>query len=397
MANMFDVGIKATAYGIDEIQKMDDSVKKLDANAIKANKSLEGGGKKAKEGLSPVGDILKDINVSAKFGAEIIGKMSSPIKGIGELALKYKNVLGGVGFVGGVIGLGNKLVNDANKHATETANYVALSQSNNMAPRDFSKLVGAMRIIGIEKESAEGSVSKFYTLFNEALQGRDKDSLSYFNQIGVKIEKDDNGLADVSKTIQNFASKFEKLNPAIQGTLASKLGLDNNQMKLLQRGGEIETLSQKAEDLNLVDDQEYIDRSLEYKKTDEEYQAWSSGIYNNFSRYVDKLVMGSAGAFKAATVDISKNGADSSYANEAGYALEMSGDGAMFGFQSSRDVEVKKEVVDKSDTIINPPQYLHQDNNEKKVTEVKITIEKDNDSESITVPIGGTITKSMSF
>ncbi|WP_258863995.1 hypothetical protein [Yersinia ruckeri] len=68
-----------------------------------------------------------------------------------------------------------------------------------MSVDNFSRISGAMQILGIDSDSARQSVEGLYKTFNDPLWARNDTTQALLVQNGIQIERLKNGTADVYK------------------------------------------------------------------------------------------------------------------------------------------------------------------------------------------------------
>ncbi|WP_260509392.1 transglycosylase SLT domain-containing protein [Yersinia enterocolitica] len=123
-----------------------------------------------------------------------------------------------------------------------------------MSVDNFSRISGAMQILGADSDPARQSVEGLYKTFNDPLWARNDVVQELLTRNGVVIERLKDGTADVNKTLDNFAKIFPKLALQTQKTLADALGLDENLLTLMCEGSRYKDLLAKADKFGLTID-----------------------------------------------------------------------------------------------------------------------------------------------
>lgn len=241
MGEQFDFDLVANDDASKQIDNIVRSVQSLYPPLDKLKGGLKLGGQETLNGLDSIIGQFKTLNVFAKDGVQLIGDMVPPLKMVGGITLGmgaaaagiYKTVTG---------------MREAGKSAQELS---TSAQNAGLSIEKFTQLSGAMQILGIDADSAKHSVEGLYSVFNEALQGRNNEALSLLNQIGVQIAKNKDGTADLVGTMRNLSKIFPSLNSQNQKKVSDLLGLDANSLRLL-RTGKFDELMNKSQQFGLT-------------------------------------------------------------------------------------------------------------------------------------------------
>ncbi|EKN4693254.1 lytic transglycosylase domain-containing protein [Yersinia ruckeri] len=250
MGNAFDFELTATDQASASIQRIDEAVKNLLPQLDKTRDGLQLGGNESVEGLDNLQGKFQGMGRSAREGVQYIGDLVPPLKMVGELGSKAFK-LGGLAAGGYVInGLARGLGEAAgNAYRLDTA-----AKNAGMSVDNFSRVSGAMQILGIDSDSARQSVEGLYKTFNDPLWTRNDTTQALLAQNGIVIERLKDGTADVYKTLENVAKVFPKLAPQTQKTLADALGFDVNFLALMREGVRYKELLAKSDTLGLTVD-----------------------------------------------------------------------------------------------------------------------------------------------
>lgn len=241
MGEQFDFDLVANDEASKQIDNIVRSVQSLYPPLDKLKGGLKLGGQETLNGLDSIIGQFKTLNVFAKDGVQLIGDMVPPLKMVGGITLGmgaaaagiYKTVTG---------------MREAGKSAQELS---TSAQNAGLSIEKFTQLSGAMQILGIDADSAKQSVEGLYSVFNEALQGRNNEALSLLNQIGVQIAKNKDGTADLVGTMRNLSKIFPSLSSQNQKKVSDLLGLDANSLRLL-RTGKFDELMNKSQQFGLT-------------------------------------------------------------------------------------------------------------------------------------------------
>ncbi|HDL7803446.1 TPA: lytic transglycosylase domain-containing protein [Yersinia enterocolitica] len=250
MGNAFDFELTATDQASASIQRIEEAVKNLIPDLDKTRDGLKLGGQESVEGIDDLNTRLKGMGQFAREGVQFIGDMVPPLKMVGEIgskALRF-GALGAVGYIGVKAAQGLSAAADSAYSLDVAAKNAGMSVDN------FSRVSGAMQILGVDSDSARQSVEGLYKTFNDPLWARNDVTQELLARNGVVIERLQDGTADVYKTLDNVAKIFPKLSPQTQKTLADALGLDENLLTLMREGSRYKDLLAKADKFGLTVD-----------------------------------------------------------------------------------------------------------------------------------------------
>lgn len=207
---------------------------------------------------------------------------------IGSKALKFGGIAAG-GYV--IRGLANGLKEAAgNAYQLDTA-----AKNAGMSVDNFSRISGAMRILGIDSDSALQSIEGLYKTFNDPLWARNDTTQALLVQNGIVIERLKDGTADVYKTLENVAKIFPKLSPQTQKTLADALGFDAPLLALMREGVRYKELLVKADTFGLTVDPETNAQLVELNTQLNEASAVLDGLFIKAKTWgAQKLLTGDA-------------------------------------------------------------------------------------------------------
>ncbi|MER0046506.1 hypothetical protein ABRP56_08940 [Pectobacterium odoriferum] len=317
MGNVFDFDLVANDQFSAVIINIDEAAKKLHPTLDKIQDGLNLGGDESLNKLNKVNDQFESLSKLARDNVQFIGDIVPPLKMVGELGSKYAGMLGKIGVAGAVAaGVGGAAVAAARglNQAADSAYRLDVSAKNaGMRVDDFSRLAGAMRILGADADSANQSVEGMYKTFNDALQGRNSGVLAMLSQIGVQIVRNADGTANVMKTVEEIAKKYPSLSSQNQKTLADAIGFDDNILMLLREGARLKELLSKSDKFGLTVDPQLNNQLNDVNTTLRELDgAWEGLKQKTKSKIFEGLL--SDGSVKdgiEGITDILTNGLDS--------------------------------------------------------------------------------------
>ncbi|MEC5321128.1 lytic transglycosylase domain-containing protein [Brenneria populi subsp. brevivirga] len=282
MANAFDFQVNADDKASAAIIRIEDAIRHLNPQLDKTREGLKLGGNDSADGVSKINKVIDGLGKSAKDSVQHIGDIVPPLKMVGELAGKYSGMalkFGAVGAAALGIGAGVAIAAKELRRAAKDANRLDVAAKNaGMRVDDFSRLSGAMQIVGADAQSANAAVEGMFKTFNDAAQGRNYSVLGVLTKLGVQIEKTKNGTADVAKTFENLARVFPTLSSENQKTVADMLGLDENTLALLRRASEYKELLAKSDRFGLTMDPSLNDQLTEVNQAMNELSASWDGF-----------------------------------------------------------------------------------------------------------------------
>lgn len=173
--------------------------------------------------------------------------MSSKIAGMGLAG-------GVVGAVGGVAYATGKLAESYKEAARGAYDLDTHAKNTAMSVQDFSRLSGALQLVGADSESAASSIEGIFKSLNEANSAGNAVVMSAMAQIGAQIEKNKDGSVNTLKTLESIARIFPKLRPDQQKSFANAMGLTPEMLTLLREGSKYAGLLAKADKVGLTVD-----------------------------------------------------------------------------------------------------------------------------------------------
>ncbi|HGA2239380.1 TPA: hypothetical protein ACIRVD_000970 [Enterobacter roggenkampii] len=257
MSNSFDFELVAGDHVSEAIAHIDEAVRNLEPQLEKTRKGLQLGGQETLDGLNGYNSRLDIMASTARDNVQFIGDMIPPLKIVGEMSSKIAGMglAGGVvGAVGGVAYATGKLAESYKEAARGAYDLDTHAKNTAMSVQDFSRLSGALQLVGADSESAASSIEGIFKSLNEANSAGNAVVMSAMAQIGAQIEKNKDGSVNTLKTLESIARIFPKLRPDQQKSFANAMGLTPEMLTLLREGSEYAGLLAKADKVGLTVD-----------------------------------------------------------------------------------------------------------------------------------------------
>ncbi|EMN8048059.1 hypothetical protein ACNC1L_001148 [Escherichia coli] len=275
MSNVFDFELVANDQVSDVIDRINEAIRGLEPKLDRTKEGLQLGGQETVDGLNGFISRFENLSKTARDNVQLIGDMVPPLKMVGELSGK----LGSLG-IAGAAGYGLKQVAYGFREASREAYNLDVSSKNaGMRVDDFSRLAGAMRILGADSESANASIDGMAKTLKEAASGANGQVLGALAQIGVQIQKNNDGSVDTLKTLQEIARVFPSLRPEQQKSVADALGLTPEMLALMREGERMKTLLAKSDEFGLTVDPALNQQLSEVNGTMNELSASWDGLW----------------------------------------------------------------------------------------------------------------------
>lgn len=257
MSNSFDFELVAGDHVSEAIAHIDEAVRNLEPQLEKTRKGLQLGGQETLDGLNGYNSRLDIMASTARDNVQFIGDMIPPLKIVGEMSSKIAGMglAGGVvGAVGGVAYATGKLAESYKEAARGAYDLDTHAKNTAMSVQDFSRLSGALQLVGADSESAASSIEGIFKSLNEANSAGNAVVMSAMAQIGAQIEKNKDGSVNTLKTLESIARIFPKLRPDQQKSFADAMGLTPEMLTLLREGSKYAGLLAKADKVGLTVD-----------------------------------------------------------------------------------------------------------------------------------------------
>ena len=257
MSNSFDFELVAGDHVSEAIAQIDEAVRNLEPQLEKTRKGLQLGGQETLDGLNGYNSRLDIMASTARDNVQFIGDMIPPLKIVGEMSSK----IAGMGLAGGVVGAAGgvayatgKLAESYKEAARGAYDLDTHAKNTAMSVQDFSRLSGALQLVGADSESAASSIEGIFKSLNEANSAGNAVVMSAMAQIGAQIEKNKDGSVNTLKTLESIARIFPKLRPDQQKSFANAMGLTPEMLTLLREGSKYAGLLAKADKVGLTVD-----------------------------------------------------------------------------------------------------------------------------------------------
>ena len=257
MSNSFDFELVAGDHVSEAIAHIDEAVRNLEPQLEKTRKGLQLGGQETLDGLNGYNSRLDIMASTARDNVQFIGDMIPPLKIVGEMTSKIAGMglAGGVvGAVGGVAYATGKLAESYKEAARGAYDLDTHAKNTAMSVQDFSRLSGALQLVGADSESAASSIEGIFKSLNEANSAGNAVVMSAMAQIGAQIEKNRDGSVNTLKTLESIARIFPKIRPDQQKSFANAMGLTPEMLTLLREGSKYAGLLAKADKVGLTVD-----------------------------------------------------------------------------------------------------------------------------------------------
>ena len=257
MSNSFDFELVAGDHVSEAIAQIDEAVRNLEPQLEKTRQGLQLGGQETLDGLNGYNSRLDIMASTARDNVQFIGDMIPPLKIVGEMSSKIAGMglAGGVvGAVGGVAYATGKLAESYKEAARGAYDLDTHAKNTAMSVQDFSRLSGALQLVGADSESAASSIEGIFKSLNEANSAGNAVVMSAMAQIGAQIEKNKDGSVNTLKTLESIARIFPKLRPDQQKSFANAMGLTPEMLTLLREGSKYAGLLAKADKVGLTVD-----------------------------------------------------------------------------------------------------------------------------------------------
>lgn len=257
MSNSFDFELVAGDHVSEAIAHIDEAVRNLEPQLEKTRKGLQLGGQETLDGLNGYNSRLDIMASTARDNVQFIGDMIPPLKIVGEMSSKIAGMglAGGVvGAVGGVAYATGKLAESYKEAARGAYDLDTHAKNTAMSVQDFSRLSGALQLVGADSESAASSIEGIFKSLNEANSGKNAGVMAAMAQIGAQIERNNDGSVNTLRTLESIARIFPKLRPDQQKSFADAMGLTPEMLTLMREGAKYAALLAKSDKVGLTVD-----------------------------------------------------------------------------------------------------------------------------------------------
>lgn len=294
MSNSFDFELTAGDKASATIIRIDEAIRKLNPQIAQTREGLKFGGQASNDSLDGLTGRLTNMSRAARENVQFIGDMVPPLKMVGEISEKFSKfaqlgviaapvaAMAGVAYAAGKLAVGYR---DAARSAYDLDVH---SKNAGMRVDDFTRLTGAMRILGADSEAANTSVERLFKTFNDAAAGNPSGSgvLAAMSQIGAEIYKNRDGSVDILRTMEELARIFPKLRPEMQKVVSDALGFTPEDLRLLREGTHYKELLAKSDKIGLTIDPAFNQQMVQLNQSANELSASWDGLKSKFERKI---------------------------------------------------------------------------------------------------------------
>lgn len=261
MGNRFDFEVAGRDAASEVLKQVSERVEVLDSNLDKAREKLKLGGQPSQSAVDGLNTRFEKLSRHARDNVQYIGDMVPPLKNVTELVTRYGAIAMRFGAIGAV-GYGiSKGVQELNKAAKEAYDLNVAAKNAGLSVDDFTRISGAMQILGADADAANQSVEGLFKGLNDALQHRDSAQAGLLNQIGVHLDKTKDRTVDLKRALEDLMRIFPTLVPQTQKTLSDMLGFTEADLRLLREGAHYKELLEKSDRYGLTVDPD-VNKSL---------------------------------------------------------------------------------------------------------------------------------------
>ncbi|EHB7109692.1 hypothetical protein JWW32_002027 [Salmonella enterica] len=254
MGNRFDFEVAGRDAASEVLKQVSERVEELDSNLDKAREKLKLGGQSSQSAVDGLNTRFEKLSRHARDNVQYIGDMVPPLKNVTELVTRYGAIAMRFGAIGAV-GYGiSKGVQELNKAAKEAYDLNVAAKNAGLSVDDFTRISGAMQILGADADAANQSVEGLFKGLNDALQNRDSAQAGLLNQIGVHLDKTKDRTVDLKRALEDLMRIFPTLPPQTQKTLSDMLGFTEADLRLLREGAHYKELLEKSDRYGLTVD-----------------------------------------------------------------------------------------------------------------------------------------------
>lgn len=247
MANTFTITISAVDKASATVRKVNDSVSRMTRPFEEVGKSFKSLGREL--GFERIGKNLTNIGREASGAARSVGNIVAPMAAIT-----------GIGSVAGVAALA---VNWAKlgRSIDSSAHGIGVSAGQ------LQTFQGAAKMVGIDTETATGSLNSLATTMQDAQWGRNQGALLMLNKLGIGLKKAKDGSWDVVGQYKAIANAIaSQKSPQVQALIANNLGL-GGMLPFLREGAiGIERYESTVKRLGYVMSDDAVKRGKEFSQ-----------------------------------------------------------------------------------------------------------------------------------
>ena len=257
MANRFDFQLTADDQVSQSIQNIDDAVKNLLPQLNKARTGLKLGGRESAEDIDELSGRFGNLAKNARDGVQFVGDLVPPLKMVGGLTLGLSGLAAGI----------NAVKNGIKDYANAGYKIDTTAKNISTTARAYQELTGAMIENGATRDAADSAVTGLYQRANDALNARDDPFNALLAQMGIKISKTKEGMADVVKLMDDLNKAMLKQSPAKQAVIAQVGGFSPELLSFLRQSTEqVQRLKDQAQRDGLIFSDQDIQNALKFRQ-----------------------------------------------------------------------------------------------------------------------------------
>ncbi|WP_192938101.1 hypothetical protein [Rahnella sikkimica] len=187
---------------------------------------------------------------------QFIGDLVPPLKMVGGLTLGLS----------GLAGVFNAVKSGIQGYANAGYKVDTTAKNISTTTRAYQELTGAMIENGSARDAAEGSVSGLYQRANDAVNQRDDGFAALMAQLGIKISKTKEGVADVVKLMDDLNKAMLKESPAKQSVIAQVGGFSPELLSFLRQStDQVQRLKDQAQRDGLIFSDKDVQNALAFR------------------------------------------------------------------------------------------------------------------------------------
>lgn len=294
MSNSFDFELTAGDRATATIIRIDEALKKLNPQIDQTREGLKFGGQESSDKIDGLTGRLTGMSRAARDNVQFIGDMVPPLKMVGEITEKFSKfaqlgvIAAPVAALAGAAYATGKLAESYKDAALGAYKLDVHSKNAGMRVDDFTRLSGAMQILGVDSESAGNSIEGLFKTFNDAAAGNNGSALAVMSQIGAQIYKTRDGAVDMMKTMEGLARIFPSLRPEMQKVVSDALGFTPDDLRLLREGSRYKELLAKSDKIGLTVDPAFNQQMVQFNQAVTE----ASASWDGFKARIERKVFG---------------------------------------------------------------------------------------------------------
>ncbi|MGP3594307.1 hypothetical protein [Vagococcus sp. WN89Y] len=268
MANAFDFQLNADDNASATIIRIEEAIRLLNPQLDKTKEGLKLGGDDSVDSVSKVNQAVNGLSKAAKDCVQFIGDIVPP--------LKMVTALSGLG--GGALAF-NAIKNNLKEFADYGYRVDTMAKNVSMTTHAFQELTGAMVENGSAREAAESAIADLYNKSESALLGGNSMFASLLQQQGIDIHLTKEGLADVSRLVDDINKMAQSMTPGKAALWINSLGLSPEILSLVRNStDEVKRFKDQAQRDGLIFSDKDIQNALAFKQQMNQIAALWEGL-----------------------------------------------------------------------------------------------------------------------